>query len=324
MSVLEISHRSKEFGSIMDEARNLVRELMGVPQNYQILFLQGGASIHFAMVPMNILIGFADYAITGHWSKRALSEASKVGKTRVIFSDEERGFRRTPKPEEIIIDSDSSYLHITTNNTIYGTEYKTVPDTGDLPLVADMSSDIMAQKIDTSKFALIYAGAQKNLGPSGISLVIVRDDLLERRPRDLPSILTYRAHAEKGSLLNTPPVFAVFCLNLVLKWLRKLGGIDAIEKINREKADMIYDVLDSSDFYTAHADSDSRSIMNITFTLPDLDLTERFVAEAMSQGLVGLKGHRSVGGIRASVYNAFPMEGVRSLTKFMKKFERNA
>ncbi len=325
MSILEISHRSSAFSDIMDEAaRNLVVELMGLPKNYRVLFLQGGASIHFAMVPMNLLATSADYAITGHWSKRALGEAGHVGKTNVVYTAEERGFKATPKAGELNVNANADYLHITTNNTIFGTEYRDIPDAGDVPIVADMSSDILSQRIDASRMGLIYAGAQKNLGPSGVSLVIIREDLLERTPRDIPPILTYKAHAKKNSLLNTPPVFAIFCLGLVLKWLKKSGGIEAIEKTNREKAALIYEVLDASGFYTPHADHDSRSIMNITFTLPSAELTEKFVADAEQQRLVGLKGHRSVGGIRASVYNAFPVEGVRKLAAFMKEFERNS
>jgi phosphoserine aminotransferase len=324
MSILEISHRSQEFASIIDQAKDLLAELMGLPKNYQILFLQGGASIHFAMVPLNLMEDSADYSITGHWSNRALAAAKGVGNPKVVYSAEESKFKRTPRANEIQTNPGASYLHITTNNTIFGTEYREIPDTGEVPLIADMSSDILSQKIDTEKFALIYAGAQKNLGPAGISVVIIRDDLLERKPRELPDILTYSAHAEKGSLYNTPPVFAIFVLGQVLKWVKDLGGVDKMGKINKEKASLIYNVLDSSNFYRPHADNDSRSIMNITFTLPNQELTERFVAKAKAQGLVGLKGHRTVGGIRASIYNAFPLEGVKKLVKFMTEFERRA
>lgn len=324
MSILEISHRSKEFLSIMTEAKELLIGLMGIPKGYSIVFLQGGASIHFAMVPMNFLITSADYAITGHWSKRALAEAGHVGPTNVVYSSEEGGFRRTPAAGEIHAHPDASYLHITTNNTIYGTEYASIPDTGNVPLIADMSSDILARHVDVSKFGMIYAGAQKNLGPSGLAIAVVRDDLMGRKPRDIPPFLTYAAHAEKDSLLNTPPVFGIWCLKLVLAWLARIGGVAAIEKINREKASLIYDVLDRSGFYRAHAEPDSRSIMNIAFTLPSQELTDRFIAGAAQRGLVGLKGHRSVGGIRASIYNAFPIEGARSLAAYMAEFERNA
>ncbi len=324
MSILEISHRSKEFTHIINEARDLMRELMGLPKGYEVLFIQGGASIHFAMVPLNLLETSADFAITGHWSKRALAEAQHVGRTNVIYSDEKAGFRHTPRADQIEATPGANYLHITTNNTIYGTEYRDIPEMGKIPLVADMSSDILSQHIDVAKFALIYAGAQKNLGPSGISVVIIREGLLKRKLRDIPSILSYAVHAEKGSIYNTPPVFSIYVLNLVLKWLKKLGGVPAIEGINREKASLIYELLDGSEFYTAHADAESRSIMNITFTLPSEELTNAFVAEATAQGLVGLRGHRSVGGIRASVYNAFPLEGVKKLVAFMREFERKA
>ena len=324
MSILEISHRSKEFSGIIERAEALVRELMGLPANYRVLFLQGGASIHFGMVPLNLLKNRADFSVTGHWSKRALEEANHVGKTRVIFSDEEGGFTKTPMPDEIEIDAQADYLHITTNNTIFGTEYQDIPDTGSVPLVADMSSDILSKRIDVEKFALIYAGAQKNLGPAGISLVIVRDDLLEKLPRDIPTMLTYRAHAAKKSLYHTPPTFTIYCLMLVLEWIEERGGMDAVERTNREKAKLIYDVLDSSSLYEPHAQTDSRSLMNITFRLTSDELTGSFIKEAAKRDLVGLKGHRSVGGIRASVYNAFPIEGVRELVAFMNEFERKA
>jgi phosphoserine aminotransferase len=324
MSILEISHRSKEFSGIMERAEALVREHMELPANYRVLFIQGGASIHFGMVPLNLLKTSADFSITGHWSMRALEEANHVGKTRIVFSDEENNFKRTPRPDEIKADAQADYLHITTNNTIFGTEYQEIPDTGNAPLVADMSSDILSKRIDATKFALIYAGAQKNLGPAGVSLVIIRDDLLEKLPRDIPTMLTYRAHAATKSLYHTPPTFTIYCLMLVLEWIKEQGGIDSIEKINREKAKLLYDALDSSSFYEPHADKDSRSLMNITFRLASDDLTGRFLAEAAKSDLVGLKGHRSVGGIRASVYNAFPIEGVKVLVEFMKEFERKA
>jgi len=324
MSILEISHRSKEFSGIIERAESLVREHFDLPDNYRVLFLQGGATIHFGMVPLNLLKTQADFSVTGHWSKRAIEEAGHVGKTRVAFSDEENNFKRTPKSGELKFDDAADYFHITTNNTIFGTQYDEIPDAGNVPLVADMSSDILSQRIDVTKLALIYAGAQKNLGPSGISLVVVREDMLEKLPRDIPTMLTYRAHASKKSLYNTPPTFTIYCLMLVLEWIKETGGIDSVEKINREKAQLIYDALDASSLYEPHADKDSRSLMNITFRLSSDDLTGRFVEEAAKQELVGLKGHRSVGGIRASVYNAFPIEGVKKLVEFMKEFERKA
>lgn len=324
MSILEISHRSKEFSNIIERAESLVREHFELSDKYRVLFLQGGATIHFGMVPLNLLKTQADFSITGHWSKRALEEAEHVGETRVVFTDKDNGFKRVPGQDELRMDDEADYLHITTNNTIFGTEYQEIPDTGKVPLVADMSSDILSKRIDVEKLALIYAGAQKNLGPSGISLVIIRDDLLEKLPRDIPTMLTYRAHAAKKSLYHTPPTFTIYCLMLVLEWIKERGGIDAVERTNREKARLIYDTLDASSLYQPHADKGSRSLMNITFRLPSDDLTGRFVEEAAKLDLVGLKGHRSVGGIRASVYNAFPLEGVKKLVEFMKEFERNA
>ncbi len=324
MSILEISHRSKEFDAIIDEARASIVDLMAIPADYEVLFLQGGASLQFAMIPLNFLATSADYVITGHWSKAALKEAKHIGATNVIYTAEEGGFKRTPRANEIIPTKGADYCHITTNNTIYGTEYRELPDTGSVPLIGDMSSDIMATAIDVKKFACIYAGAQKNLGPSGITVVVLRRDLIAKRARDLPTFLTYATHAEAKSLYNTPPVFSIWALMHVLRWVKKQGGVAAIEKTNREKAKVIYDVLDASTFYKGHADRDSRSLMNLTFTLPSEELTEKFVAEAKKRQMVGIKGHRSVGGIRASMYNAFPLEGARALATFMKEFERNA
>lgn len=322
MSIFEISHRGKEFSAMMDETIALFRELMGIPQNYHVLFLGGGASLQFTMVPMNIMDKTADYVLTGTWSKKALAEAKLLGSPKVIFSSEETKFSRVPHPQEVKPNSDASYVHITSNNTIFGTEYHAFPDTGNIPLVADMSSDILSYPVDVSKFGLIYAGAQKNLGPAGVTVVIIRDDLVKRSYRTVPVIMRYSTHAEEKSLYNTPPVSSIYLVNLVLKWVRRQGGVAGIERYNREKAAMIYDVLDKSDFYKTPADKDSRSYMNVVFTLPSDELTEKFVAKAKEQGLMGLKGHRSVGGIRASIYNAFPREGVEMLTNFMKEFER--
>jgi len=323
MSILEISHRSKEFTGIIDEARDLISGLLGLPKGYRVLFMQGGARQQFAMVPLNLLDKGADYAITGHWSKGAADEAATVGDVNVAFSSEGDGFSRTPHPDEIKVSGDTSYLHITTNNTIYGTQYREFPDTGKVPLIADMSSDFLSRRIDVSRFGLIFAGAQKNAGPSGVTVVIIREDLLKRNYRTLPSVLRYSTHAEKNSLFNTPPVFEIYALRFVMRWLKKNGGVDAAEKRNREKADIVYSVIDGSDFYKSGVENVSRSVMNVTFTLPSDKLTERFVEEARNRKLVGLKGHRLVRGIRASMYNAFPVEGAVALAEFMKEFEKN-
>jgi phosphoserine aminotransferase len=322
MSVFEISHRAKKFGAILEEAQNLVTELMGVPGNYRILFLQGGASLQFAMVPMNLMEKTADYALTGSWSKKAFAEAKVFGTPRVAFSSEETKFSRTPAASEIDRGKDASYLHITSNNTIYGSQYHTFPETGNVPLVADMSSDILSRAIDVSRFGLVYAGAQKNLGPAGVTLVVIREDLAGRSYRQLPAMLRYSTHVENNSLYNTPPVFAIYAMVLVLKWLKRQGGVAKIEQTNRQKASLIYDVLDRSTFYKSHVDKQSRSFMNVVFTLPSDDLTSRFLAKAEENNMAGLKGHRSVGGIRASIYNAFPVEGVEALAQLMREFER--
>jgi len=322
MSIFEISHRGKEFAAMLDETIGLFRDLMGIPNNYHVLFLGGGASLQFAMMPMNIMDKTADYVLTGSWSKKAFAEAKLVGTPKVIFSSEETKFSRVPRPEEVRPNSDASYVHITSNNTIYGSEYHSFPDTGSVPLVADMSSDILSHPFDVSKFGLIYAGAQKNLAPAGVTLVIIRDDLVKRSYRTVPIIMRYSTHAEEKSLYNTPPVSMIYVMNLMLKWVKRQGGVGAIEKQNREKAAMIYDVVDKSSFYKSHIEKESRSLMNIVFTLPSDELTERFVAKTKEQGMIGLKGHRSVGGVRASIYNAFPREGVETLTRFMSEFER--
>ena len=321
MSIFEISHRGKEFQAMMDETIALFRELMGIPNDYHVLFLGGGASLQFSMIPMNIMDKSADYVLTGSWSKKAYAEAKILGAPKVIFSSEETKFSRAPRPEEIRPNSDASYVHITSNNTIFGSQYQAFPNTGNIPLVADMSSDILSRAFDVSKFGIVYAGAQKNLGPAGVTLVIIRDDLVKRSYRNVPVILRYSTHAEEKSLYNTPPVSAIYLTNLVLWWVKRQGGVAAIEKKNREKAALIYEVLDKSSFYKSHIAEDCRSMMNVVFTLPSDELTDKFVARAKEQGMIGLKGHRSVGGIRASIYNAFPREGVEKLVQFMREFE---
>jgi phosphoserine aminotransferase len=324
MSVMEISHRSKTFDDIIQGAEADMRALAGIPDNYKIVFVQGGASTQFSMVPMNLLTAgsTADYIITGDWAKKAMKEAKKVGGTRVAASTEEGGFKRIPKPSEIKISPDAAYVHMTSNNTIYGTEWHWLPDVGDAPLVSDASSDMYSGPIDVSKFGLIYAGAQKNLGPSGVTVVIVREDLLSRSSDSLPTMLNLKTMVENNSLYNTPPVFGIYILRLVLKWLKGIGGLAAIATINERKAAALYAELDRSEFWRAHADKDSRSRMNVTFKLPTEDLDKLFVKESTAAGFDGLKGHRAVGGLRASIYNAFPEEGISALVQFMREFER--
>ncbi|MCI0489562.1 MAG: 3-phosphoserine/phosphohydroxythreonine transaminase [Blastocatellia bacterium] len=324
MSILEISHRSKKFDEVILGAEADMRTLASIPDNYQILFLQGGASLQFSMVPMNLMPagGKADYIVTGSWSKKAVKEAQKVGEVRIAATTEPENFARVPHQDEIALDAEAAYVHFTTNNTIFGTEWKSDPDAGDVPLVADASSDIFSRRTDVSRYGLIYAGAQKNLAPAGVTLVILRDDLLARSPEGLPTMLDYNTHAKAKSLYNTPPVFAIYVMGLVLKWLIAEGGLEAIERRNEEKAGLLYDLIDSTEFYRGHAERDSRSLMNVTFRLPSEDLEKQFISEATKAGFDGLKGHRSVGGCRASIYNAFPREGVEALLSFMKEFER--
>jgi phosphoserine aminotransferase len=324
MSVMEISHRSKTFDAIIGQAESGLRELVNIPDNYQVLFLQGGASLQFSMVPINFLPadGSADYIITGSWGKKALKEARKVGGVNVAATMADGGFTRVPAQDEISLNPKATYVHLTTNETIEGVEWKREPQVGDVPLVADASSDILSHQISVNKYGLIYAGAQKNMGPSGVTLVIVRDDLLQRIPDGLHTMLDYRTHVENKSLYNTPNTWGIYLISLVCKWLKEKGGLAAMERENEEKAKLLYDAIDASDFYRGHADADARSIMNVTYRLPSEELEKKFTAEATAQGLDGLKGHRSVGGIRASIYNAFPREGVEALVTFMKEFER--
>ncbi len=324
MSVMEISHRSKPFDAIMQGALADMRALAGIPDLYTILFLQGGASLQFSMVPMNLLTPgtTADYILTGDWARKAHKEAKKVGVTAVAASTEDGNFARIPAQAELRLTPGSAYVHMTSNNTIHGTQWPHLPDVGDAPLVCDASSDMFSRPIDVSKHGLIYAGAQKNLGPSGVTVVIIREDLLARSADTLPSMLNYRLHAESGSLYNTPPTFGIYILGLVLKWLKGIGGLTAIEALNARKAAALYAELDRTAFWSPHADKDSRSRMNVTFRLPSEDLEKQFVNEATAAGFDGLKGHRSVGGLRASIYNAFPEEGITALVQFMREFER--
>jgi len=324
MSVMEISHRSKTFDEIIGRAEAGLRELMKVPSNYHILFLQGGASLQFSMVPMNFLPadGSADYVLTGSWGKKALKEAKKVGAVNVAATMADGGFTRCPSRDEMSLNPHAAYVHITSNETIEGVQWKREPVVGDVPLVADTSSDILSRQIDVSKYGIIYAGAQKNMGPSGLVVVILREDLLQRIPENLATMLDYRVHVENKSLYNTPNTWGIYILSLVCKWLQEKGGLAGMERENEEKARLVYEAIDATDFYRGHADIDCRSTMNVTFRLPAEELEKQFVAEATAQGLDGLKGHRSVGGIRASIYNAFPRAGVEALVSFMKDFER--
>jgi phosphoserine aminotransferase len=324
MSILEISHRSKPFDEVIEGCEADLRTLAGIPANYHVLFLQGGASLQFSMVPMNILPpgGSADYIVTGSWSEKAVKEAKRVGGVKIAASTASENFARVPKQSELTLDPAAAYVHYTTNNTIFGTEWQSVPDVGGVPLVADTSSDMFSRPIDVGKYGLIYAGAQKNLGPSGLTLVIIRDDLVSRTPASLATMLQYGVHVENKSMYNTPPVFGVYIMRLVLKWLLKEGGLAAIDARNARKAGTLYAEIDRTGYYRGHAHKDSRSRMNVTFRLPSEDLEKKFAKDATAAGLDGLKGHRSVGGIRASIYNAFPEAGVDALVGFMKEFER--
>ena len=324
MSVMEISHRSKTFEDILARAVADMRELAGIPDNYKVLFLQGGASTQFSMVPMNLLApgATADYIVTGDWSKKAFAEAKKFGVAKLAGSTEEGNFARVPRQSELQFTPGAAYVHMTSNETIHGNEWFYVPDAGDAPLVNDMSSDIFSRPIDVTKYGLIYAGAQKNLGPSGVTVVIIREDLLARSTDALPTMMNYRTHADNGSMYNTPPAIGIYILGLVLKWMKGVGGLTAIDAINERKAAMLYAELDRSGFWKPHAQKDCRSRMNVTFRLATEDLEKKFAKEATAAGLDGLKGHRSVGGIRASIYNAFPEDGVNALVEFMKEFEK--
>ncbi|MDR3587262.1 MAG: 3-phosphoserine/phosphohydroxythreonine transaminase [Desulfosporosinus sp.] len=326
MSIMENSHRSKAYEAINSEAEALVKELLDVPENYRVLFLQGGASTQFAAVPMNLVSAdsHADYILTGAWAEKAYKEASKFVKTNVAASTKDENFNRIPRVDEIKVSDGPAYVHLCSNNTIFGTQWQSFPDLGDVSLVADMSSDIMSRRFDVSKFALIYAGSQKNLGPAGVTVVIIRKDLLESIPSNIPTMLRYDIHAKNDSMYNTPPTFSVYMVNLVLRWLKNNGGLVAAEKRNAEKAALIYNAIDNSEgYYRGHAVPDSRSLMNITFRLPNEELEKAFAAQATQQGLIGLKGHRSVGGLRASIYNAMSLEGCAALVEFMKTFQGN-
>ncbi|MGN0551707.1 MAG: 3-phosphoserine/phosphohydroxythreonine transaminase [Acutalibacteraceae bacterium] len=324
-SVMEMSHRSKVYDSIIKGAEALLREVMNIPDNYKVLFLQGGASTQFAMVPLNLMTksGKADYVITGQWAKKAYKEASRYGKTNVVASSEDKTFSYIPKLDPDTFTKDADYFHICMNNTIYGTVYHELPDTGDVPLVADISSCILSKPIDVSKFGVLYAGAQKNMAPAGLTVAIVREDLIGNAMDITPTMLNYQTHADNGSMFNTPPCYTIYIAKLVLEWIKNdIGGLEKMQEINEKKAALLYDFLDSSDMFKGTVVKEDRSLMNVPFVTGVDELDAKFVKEATENGFVNIKGHRTVGGMRASIYNAMPIEGVEALVKFMAEFEK--
>lgn len=322
MSVMEMSHRSKWFDDIIKDAEATIRRLMNIPDNYKVMFLQGGGSTQFAMIPLNLMIkGKCDIVNTGQWSKKAMQEAKKFGAVNVVASSEDKVFNYIPALDSSKFDKDADYFYITYNNTIYGTRYTELPQVGNVPLVCDMSSNIMSEVVDVSKFGLIFAGAQKNIGPAGVTVVIMREDLIGNAKDTCPTMLDYKVHADAGSLYNTPPCYAIYVAKLVFDWLEEMGGVAQMQKINEEKAAILYDFLDNSMMFRGTVVPKDRSLMNVPFVTDDDDLNAKFIKEATANGFVNLKGHRTVGGMRASIYNAMPVEGVKSLVEFMKKFE---
>lgn len=325
MSVMEMSHRSATYTEIINGAESTLREIMNIPDNYKVLFLQGGASSQFAMVPLNLFnkSKVADFLNTGAWSKKAIAEAKRYGTVNVLASSEDKTFSYVPKLDSSKFTKDADYFHITTNNTIYGTKIPNLPETGDVPLVADMSSNILSEKIDVTKFGIIYAGAQKNMGPAGLTVVIIREDLIGNAMDITPTMFNYKTHTDAGSMFNTPPTYSIYLAKLVFEWIKEKGGIDKMAEINTEKANLLYDFIDNSTLFKGTAAKEDRSLMNVTFVTGNEELDKKFIKEATEQGLVTLKGHRSVGGMRASIYNAMPVEGVKKLVEFMKNFETN-
>ncbi|NLM49702.1 MAG: 3-phosphoserine/phosphohydroxythreonine transaminase [Clostridiaceae bacterium] len=323
MSVMEMSHRSKIYESIINRAEELLRELMNIPSSYKVLFLQGGASSQFAMVPLNLFSKSkkCDVVLTGMWAKKAASEFKKYGQVNVVASSEDKTFSYIPELDESKFTPDADFFHITYNNTIYGTRFTKLPDTKGVPLVSDVSSCILGEEIDVTKFGLLYAGAQKNMGPAGVTVVIVREDLIGKQMDITPTMFNYQIHAENNSLYNTPPTYSIYICMLVFEWLKELGGVREMEKINIEKANILYDFLDNSKLFKPTVQGADRSLMNVPFVTGNEELDAKFVKEAQACGFVNLKGHRSVGGMRASIYNAMPVEGVKKLVEFMKKFE---
>lgn len=322
-SVMEMSHRSKEFKTIIDAAESILRELMNVPDNYKVLFLQGGASTQFAMIPLNLFSEkkTADYVKTGQWSKKAISEAQRYGTVNIVGDSSDKTFTYIPELDPSTFTKDADYFHITLNNTIYGTKYTKLPETGNVPLVADVSSIILSEVIDVSKFGLIYAGAQKNIGPAGLTVVIIREDLIGKAMDITPTMLNYATHVENGSMYNTPPTFSIYIAKLVFEWVKSKGGVEALQKVNEQKASLLYDYLDNSKMFKGTVIPKDRSLMNIPFITGNEELDAKFVKEAVKAGFVNIKGHRTVGGMRASIYNAMPIDGVNALIEFMKKFE---
>ena len=325
-SVMEMSHRSKEYQAIIDSVEASLREIMSIPENYKVLFLQGGASMQFAMIPLNLMKkGKADFVLTGQWATKAYKEAAKFGKASAVASSKDKTFSYIPELDASKFDEDADYFHICLNNTIYGTRFTKLPETGDVPLVADMSSSILSEPVDVSRFGLIYAGAQKNMGPAGLTVVIIREDLISEFPdnSNVPTMLQYKTHSDNGSMYNTPPTYGIYILGLVLNWIKSKGGLSAMKEINEKKAEIIYNFLDKSNMFSATVQGSDRSLMNIPFVTGKEELDAKFVSEAKKAGFINLKGHRSVGGMRASVYNAMPVEGCEALVKFMAEFEKN-
>ncbi len=324
MSVMEMSHRSADYEPIIQGAESLLRKLMHIPDNYKVMFLQGGASSQFAMIPLNLLrTGKADYVITGQWAKKAAEECEKYGTANRIASSADKTFSYIPDLDPATFTKDADYFHITYNNTIYGTRYTELPDTGNVPLIADISSNILSEPIDVSKFGMLYAGAQKNMGPAGVTVVIIREDLLGFTKEGTPTMFDYQIHADNGSMYNTPPTYGIYICKLVLEWLDSLGGIEKMYEINLKKAKILYDFLDESKMFRGTVVPKDRSLMNVPFVTDSDELNAKFIKEAKAAGFVNLKGHRSVGGMRASIYNAMPVEGVEKLVAFMKEFEKN-
>ncbi len=322
-SVMEMSHRSKEYQAIIDSVEAKLRQVMSIPDNYKVLFLQGGASSQFAMIPLNLMNrnNKADFVITGQWANKAYQEASRYGKCNVVASSKDKTFSYIPELDKSKFDPEADYFHICYNNTIYGTRFNELPDTGDVPLIADMSSCILSEPVDVSKFGLIYAGAQKNMGPAGLTVVIIREDLIGNAMDITPTMFNYKIHADNGSMYNTPPTYGIYILGLVLDWIIEKGGLAEMAKLNRRKAELLYNYLDSSKLFKATVSGKDRSLMNVPFVTGSDELDAKFVSEAKKEGLINLKGHRTVGGMRASIYNAMPCEGVEKLVEFMRKFE---
>lgn len=321
-SVMEMSHRSKEYQAITDSAESLLREIMSIPDNYKVLFLQGGASSQFAMIPLNLMTtGKADFIVTGQWANKAYQEASRYGDCKIVASSKDKTFSYIPEIDNSEFRPDASYVHICQNNTIYGTRFSDIPETGNVPLIADMSSCILSEPVDVSKYAVIYAGAQKNMGPAGLTVVIIREDLIGNARETTPTMFNYQIHADNGSMYNTPPTYGIYILKLVLEWVKSKGGLSAMKEYNEKKAAVLYDYLDSSSLFSATVQGRDRSLMNVPFVTGNEELDAKFVSEAKKAGFINIKGHRSVGGMRASIYNAMSMEGVEKLVAFMKKFE---